>query len=102
MAVIADACVLVEPSSASVGFRLNSVCRVGFREGQLVSTDWPCRMLFEEGGFHCGDLCSLDLFGQDKINPRQHSHANKYAEGEEGVGFEVFHIGWFFLGWGLG
>jgi hypothetical protein len=38
------------------------------------------------------DLCSLDLLGQDKINPREHSHTNKYAEGEEGIGFEVFHL----------
>ena len=43
----------------------------------------------------------MDLLGQDKINPREHPHTNKYAEGEEGVGFEVVHIGWFFLGWGL-
>ena len=95
MAIIANACVLVEQASASVGLRLDSVSRISLRERQLVSTDWPCRMLFEEGGFHCGDLCSLDLLGQDKINPREHSHSDEDAEGEEGVGFEVVHLVWF-------
>ena len=42
-----------------------------------------------------------DLFGQDQFNPLTHSHSDEDAEGEQGVGFEVFHIGWFFLGWGL-
>ena len=48
------------------------------------------------------DLCSEDLFRQDQFNPLGHCHSDEDAEGEEGVGFEVFHIGWFFLGWGLG
>ena len=52
---------------------------------------------FQGGRISFDDLCSLDLLGQDKINPREHSHSDEDAEGEEGVGFEVVHICWFFL-----
>jgi len=36
----------------------------------------------------------LDLLGQEKINPLAHAHSDEDAEGEEGVGFEVFHLVW--------
>ena len=56
---------------------------------------------FRGGRISFEDLCSLDLFGQEQFDPLAHAHSDEDAEGEEGIGFEVFHIGWFFLGWGL-
>jgi hypothetical protein len=54
VAVVANACELVEPSPPPIRLWLDSPLGIAFGGGQLVSTDWPCRMLFEEGGFHCG------------------------------------------------
>ena len=80
VAVVANACELVEQAPPPIRLRLDSPLGIAFGGGQLVSTEWPCRILFEEGGIHCEDLCSEDLLGQDQFNPLAHAHSDEDAE----------------------